>query len=37
MPLDGVSHAVHIEDLLDNLGMTHEFPQSLGLRVKEKT
>jgi hypothetical protein len=37
MPLDRVSLAMHIEDPLENLGMPHEFPQSLGLRVKEKT
>jgi len=37
LPLHGVSHAVHIEDPLENLGMTTQFPQSLGLRVKEET
>jgi hypothetical protein len=37
LPLDDVMLAVHIEEPLENLGISHEFPQSLGLRVKSKT
>jgi hypothetical protein len=35
-PQHRVMRAMHNEDPLENLGMTPEFPQSLGLRVKEK-